>query len=196
MLGADHGESWGERYADKADVQGVYHLHGAGLWDEILHVPLIVAAPGVGPAVVSSQVRTVDIAPTLLELAGLGPLGEADGASLLSLLDGRESGDRTALAMTSDRGVLSQIAVRRPPRRQRRQPKPHPGRGPGGSADRAGVAAEGAGGEGLLRRRPARRRPLAHQAPALDRAGLPARAALRLGVPRAARPARVARRLL
>jgi arylsulfatase A-like enzyme len=114
-FGADHGESWGERFADKSAVQGVYHLHGAGLWDEILHVPLIVAAPGLAPAVIESQVRTVDLAPTLLELAGLGPPAEADGASLLRLVQGGETGDRTALAMTSDRGVLSAIGVRRPP---------------------------------------------------------------------------------
>ena len=115
VFGADHGESWGERYADKSRVQGVYHLHGAGLWDEILHVPLIVTAPGLPPATVGSQVRTVDVTPTLLDLLGAGSLGEADGETLLPLLDGREHGDRTALAVTSDRGVLSQICVRRPP---------------------------------------------------------------------------------
>jgi arylsulfatase A-like enzyme len=115
VVTGDHGESWGERFADKSEVRGVYQLHGAGLWDEVLHVPLVVAAPGIGPAVVPSQVRTVDIAPTILELAGLEPLPAADGASLLPLLDGRESGDRTALAMTSDLGNLSQMAVRMPP---------------------------------------------------------------------------------
>jgi arylsulfatase A-like enzyme len=74
-----------------------------------------VSAPGLEPGVVGSQVRTVDIAPTVLDLAGLDPLSEADGTSLLPLLDGRERGDRTALAMTSDLGNLSQMAVRVPP---------------------------------------------------------------------------------
>jgi arylsulfatase len=113
-FGADHGESWGERFADKNDVGGMYHLHGSALHDEILHVPLIISAPGLEPGVVQSQVRTIDLAPTLLELAGL-PEQPADGQSLLTLARGAEQGDRTALAMTSDRGVLSQIAVRRPP---------------------------------------------------------------------------------
>jgi arylsulfatase A-like enzyme len=115
VFAADHGESWGERIADKSEIRGVYQLHGAGLWDEVLHVPLILAAPGLAPAVVPSQVRTVDIAPTVLDLAGLDPLAAAEGTSLLPLLDGRERGDRTALAVTSDLGNLSQMAVRLPP---------------------------------------------------------------------------------
>ena len=43
---ADHGESWGERYADKSEIQGTYHMHGADLYDEVVRVPLILAAPG------------------------------------------------------------------------------------------------------------------------------------------------------
>ena len=38
---SDHGESWGERFAAKDDVKGVYHMHGAALHDEIVEVPLI-----------------------------------------------------------------------------------------------------------------------------------------------------------
>jgi arylsulfatase A-like enzyme len=115
VLTADHGESWGERFADKAEVRGVYQLHGAGLADEVLHVPLIVSAPGLDPGVVPSQVRAVDIAPTVLDLAGLDPPAEADGSSLLPLAEGRERGDRPALSVTSDLGNLSQMAVRVPP---------------------------------------------------------------------------------
>ena len=112
---ADHGESWGERFPEKEAVQGVYHLHGANLHDEILQVPLVLAGPGIEPGVVADQVRSVDLAPTLVELAGLRGGGFEDGSSLLALLDGRERGDRVALAATSDRGTLSQVAVRRPP---------------------------------------------------------------------------------
>src|SRR4029453_8391329 len=82
---SDHGESWGERFAAKEDVKGVYHMHGSDLYDEIVEVPLILSAPGrMEPAVVESQVRTVDLVPTLLDLAGL-PARETDGASLLPL---------------------------------------------------------------------------------------------------------------
>ncbi|MCS7007830.1 MAG: sulfatase, partial [Gaiellaceae bacterium] len=112
---SDHGESWGERFADKRDVQGVYHLHGATLYDEIVQVPLLLSAPGrLEPAVVRSQVRTVDLAPTVLDLAGL-PAAGVDGISLSPLVEGVESGDRDALIAGTDRGRLTKLAVRRPP---------------------------------------------------------------------------------
>ena len=33
---ADHGESWGERFDDKSEVKGTYHMHGADLYDEVV----------------------------------------------------------------------------------------------------------------------------------------------------------------
>jgi len=112
---SDHGESWGERFADKEEVQGVYHMHGATLYDEIVQVPLILSAPGrLDPRTVYSQVRSVDLAPTLLELAGI-PAGELDGESLLPLTEGREEGDRPAMIAGTDRGRLTKLAVRLPP---------------------------------------------------------------------------------
>jgi arylsulfatase A-like enzyme len=107
---SDHGESWGERFRDKSGVQGVYHMHGATLFDEIVEVPLILSAPArLDPAVVREQVRTVDLMPTLLELAGL-PARETDGESLLHV-----DGDRTAIVAGTDMGALTKLAVRRPP---------------------------------------------------------------------------------
>ncbi|HLG08322.1 MAG TPA: sulfatase-like hydrolase/transferase, partial [Gaiellaceae bacterium] len=112
---SDHGESWGERFASKEDVRGVYHMHGASLYDEIVQVPLILSAPGrVEPGVVPSQVRSVDLMPTLLDLAGV-PSGEMDGSSLVPLADGHESGDRAAVIAGTDMGALTKLAVRMPP---------------------------------------------------------------------------------
>jgi arylsulfatase A-like enzyme len=112
---SDHGESWGERFAEKKDVQGVYHMHGATLHDEVVQVPLILSAPSrLDPRVVYSQVRSVDLAPTLLELAGI-PGADVDGESLLPLAEGREEGDRAAIIAGTDRGALTQLAVRLPP---------------------------------------------------------------------------------
>jgi N-sulfoglucosamine sulfohydrolase len=107
---SDHGESWGERFAEKEDVKGVYHMHGATLFDEIVEVPLILSAPGrLEPGVVESQVRTVDLMPTLLDLAGL-PARETDGESLLLV-----EGDRAAVIAGTDMGRLTKLAVRMPP---------------------------------------------------------------------------------
>jgi arylsulfatase A-like enzyme len=109
---SDHGESWGERFVDKEAVKGTYHMHGATLYDEIVEVPLVVSAPGLEPGVVRSQVSTVDLMPTLLELAGAPPI-ESDGRSLL--LDGTEDADRAVFIAGTDKGALSQLAIRIPP---------------------------------------------------------------------------------
>ena len=112
---SDHGESWGERFSAKEEVLGVYHMHGATLYDEVVQVPLVVSAPGrIEPGVVRSQVRSVDLVPTLLDLAGV-PSGDLDGASLLPLLVGSDEGDRPAVIAGTDRGALTKFAVRRPP---------------------------------------------------------------------------------
>lgn len=118
---SDHGESWGERFADKADIQGIHHLHGRFLYDETIRVPLIMQWPETLPAgrVISAQVRTVDLAPTLFELAGLiWPVPEAqpmDGQSLLPLIEERDGRDRPAFSATSEHGRLSKMALRMPP---------------------------------------------------------------------------------
>ncbi|MBA3433689.1 MAG: sulfatase [Actinobacteria bacterium] len=107
---SDHGESWGERFRAKEDVQGVYHMHGATLYDEIVQVPLILSAPGqLEPGVVTEQVRSIDLMPTLLELTDV-PSGELDGISLLE-----DEGDRPAIIAGTDTGALTKLAVRMPP---------------------------------------------------------------------------------
>jgi arylsulfatase A-like enzyme len=112
---SDHGESWGERFADKEAVKGTYHMHGATVYDEIVEVPLIIAAPGrVEPGVVRSQVSLVDLTPTLLDLAG-APLEGVDGISLVPALDGAESENRDAWIVATDAGRVSQLTLRRPP---------------------------------------------------------------------------------
>jgi arylsulfatase A-like enzyme len=112
---SDHGESWGERFADKEAVKGTYHMHGATAYDEIVDVPLIVSAPGhIEPGVVGSQVSLVDLTPTLLDLAG-APLDGVDGRSLVPALRGEASEDRDAWIVATDTGRVSQLALRRPP---------------------------------------------------------------------------------
>jgi arylsulfatase A-like enzyme len=112
---SDHGESWGERFADKPEVKGVYQMHGATLYDEVVQVPLILSAPArLDSRSIYSQVRSVDVLPTVLELAGI-PVPDVDGESLLPLVEGREERDRPAVVAGTDKGALSQLAVRMPP---------------------------------------------------------------------------------
>jgi len=114
---SDHGESWGERFADRREIQGVHHLHGRFLYDETIKVPLILRWPQRLPAarVVRSQVRSVDLAPTLLDLAGLAlppSAAPVDGRSLLPLVEGEGGRDRPAFSATSEFGRLSRVALR------------------------------------------------------------------------------------
>ncbi|MCE9594882.1 MAG: sulfatase [Planctomycetes bacterium] len=75
---ADHGEE----FQDHGSWE-----HGHTVYQELLHVPLIVAAPGrLAPAVVSTPVRHIDVAPTLCELADVAPSASFRGKSLLGLL--------------------------------------------------------------------------------------------------------------
>jgi arylsulfatase A-like enzyme len=92
-VGSDHGEAFMEH--------GLL-LHLITLYDEMIRVPLILHDPERLPrgARIASQVRNVDIAPTLLELAGLSAPTGIDGRSLLPLVRGEERGDRVAYVHT------------------------------------------------------------------------------------------------
>ncbi|HEV8239156.1 MAG TPA: sulfatase-like hydrolase/transferase [Thermoanaerobaculia bacterium] len=80
----DHGEMLGE--------QGELS-HGMLLGHGVRRVPLLLAGPGV-PAGKDEDclVRTVDVAPTLMKLAGLPPRAGLDGVALLPLPSGSQGG--------------------------------------------------------------------------------------------------------
>lgn len=73
---SDHGELLGERQAME---------HGRLVYPELVHIPLVISAPGRLPAgqVVDTPVQLSQVAPTLLELAGLH-----DGDSLVDVARG------------------------------------------------------------------------------------------------------------
>jgi arylsulfatase len=74
LLTADHGESFGE--------YGHYFKHTHTTTPDVAHVPLILRAPGLTPERRDDLVSHVDIAPTLLELAGLRASSDASGVAL------------------------------------------------------------------------------------------------------------------
>lgn len=61
--------------------------HRTTLYDEVIHVPLVVRYPKRFPAGVrvAAQTRAVDVAPTLLDVCGLDALPDVSGESLLPL---------------------------------------------------------------------------------------------------------------
>lgn len=99
VVTSDHGESLFE-----------HGLAGhSSLYDHDLLVPLVIAAPfrEARGRRVAPQVRSVDLAPTLLQLAGLPPLRGIDGRSLIRLMHGLSSRPRDAwsYALSTVRGV-------------------------------------------------------------------------------------------
>jgi len=92
---ADHGEEFMEH--------GRIH-HPQDLYDELLHVPLVIKCGGKIPATrVKNQVRTIDIMPTLFELVGIPIPKDIDGISLVPLINGKDNSDRLAF---SEAGIL------------------------------------------------------------------------------------------
>jgi len=85
FLTSDHGESLVEHE--------YYFEHGAFLYEQGLHIPLIVKLPGIetGRSIVAGQTSLLDIAPTILQLAGAAPLPEANGQDLMPWVMTRQS---------------------------------------------------------------------------------------------------------
>ena len=89
---ADHGEAFYEHQRLG---------HRMSLHREELRIPLVVHAPGRVPAGrrIASPVSIVDVAPTLLELAGTPPLAHAMGHSLVPTMTGSEPRANDAITL-------------------------------------------------------------------------------------------------
>jgi arylsulfatase A-like enzyme len=94
VVASDHGEGFREH-----GLEG----HAKTLYREVAEVPLILALPfELSPGVVVSQtVANVDIWPTLLDLFGLPALPDADGKSLLPLVEAAAKGESAAFPRPS-----------------------------------------------------------------------------------------------
>ena len=96
VVTADHGEGFGDH--------GVSVSHGRTLYQNELHVPLVVSVPG-GPAGRRTPlVSLADLTPTLLELAGIEHEAVFQGRSLVPLLASREAPGFAGRAVFSEQG--------------------------------------------------------------------------------------------
>jgi arylsulfatase A-like enzyme/Flp pilus assembly protein TadD len=94
VVAGDHGEGLG----DKVETG-----HGIFLYEETLKVPLIFHNPAAFPRarVIESQVRLIDIAPTILEIIGLkNEAAGMTGQSLVACLRGKSGKDLGSLVET------------------------------------------------------------------------------------------------
>jgi arylsulfatase A-like enzyme len=94
VVTSDHGEELEGRFPRFAAG------HGHSLFDELVRVPLILFDPTREYPVrrVASQVRTVDVVPTILDLLGADIDAALDGRSLVPFMAGTEQGDRVAFS--------------------------------------------------------------------------------------------------
>jgi arylsulfatase A-like enzyme len=123
ILTSDHGEQFREHGR---------LMHGKSLYQEEIHVPLVLKLPGGrGPRGlrVADRVRGIDILPTILDFLGLATPGEAQGRSLLPLVRGKALPEQTVF---SELHTLRQTALLHGPfkyvtgDRARRDRKIHP----------------------------------------------------------------------
>lgn len=108
---SDHGE-------ELLDHGGVGHSHT--LYEELIHIPLVIAGPGIDSRRVEHLARQIDIGPTILEGFGLTPPQGWNGVSLLAADSPPTSTIATtwnlvAYRWTDARGATKIIASRQPP---------------------------------------------------------------------------------
>jgi len=95
VVTSDHGEAFGEHG---------YVFHSHAVYDEFVHIPLVIRFPGRQRLVgrVAALTATVDLLPTVCDLYGIDyPRESVQGSSLLPLLDGSGSALRDYLFASS-----------------------------------------------------------------------------------------------
>jgi len=80
VITADHGEE----FLDHGRIE-----HSGQLYDEHLHVPLIMHIPSAGRGRIDALTRQFDLMPTILDLAGAPAPEDIDATSLMPVIEGR-----------------------------------------------------------------------------------------------------------
>jgi arylsulfatase A-like enzyme len=85
VMCSDHGDDLYE--------PGVTLTHGLGFngGDHCSHIPMAIAGPGISGKSLPEQMRTIDVAPTLLDFLGIEKPATWEGKSLAGWVDGREA---------------------------------------------------------------------------------------------------------
>jgi len=100
VLSADHGEAFGEHGQN---------FHAFGNFDEVVHVPLIVHAPGAEARRVATPVSLIDMRPTILDLLGIPTPGSDMGQSLVPFLRGEDPVLERPIVVDAGRRIQSMV---------------------------------------------------------------------------------------
>jgi len=82
IITSDHGEEFGDH--------GTWGEHIHTLYNELIHIPLIIKSPTLQPGVKLNPVSMVDVAPTILDLVGIKKPVEFKGESVLQDLHNKK----------------------------------------------------------------------------------------------------------
>jgi arylsulfatase A-like enzyme len=96
IVSSDHGEAFGEHKMQR---------HGFEIYEMLVHVPLLIRAPGLTPRRIDTPRSAIDLAPTVLELTGVPAEASFHGKSLVPELYGHAAEERDVivdLPRTSD----------------------------------------------------------------------------------------------
>ena len=93
IITSDHGEEFGEH--------GDYGHFKPKLYNELLHVPLIIYGPGISTNEIRCTTSLIDLAPTILDLLGIKKATFMLGRSLKPIMEGVEE-DRPAISEIKD----------------------------------------------------------------------------------------------
>ncbi|MDG2148063.1 MAG: sulfatase [Planctomycetota bacterium] len=108
VVTADHGED----FADHQVMGKPFVGHGQGLWQTLLHVPLVMHVPWIQPRRVGERVSTVDLAPTMLDLLGVSVPDAMQGQSLRALMEsGVGNVSPVVSELHSHRGSMRSLVV-------------------------------------------------------------------------------------
>jgi arylsulfatase A-like enzyme len=98
VVTSDHGEEFGEHGMAR---------HGFEVWETLVHVPLMIIAPGAAPRRIDVPRSAIDLPQTILDLLGVTPDPAFEGKSLVGEVYGAEPQERDVvvdLPATSNNG--------------------------------------------------------------------------------------------
>lgn len=73
IVTSDHGETFGEHPDPYPQDHWPFTRHGHTLYEELLHVPLMIVGPGIPADTIDRPIRSFDVVPTILDIAMAEP---------------------------------------------------------------------------------------------------------------------------
>lgn len=99
IIASDHGMHLGDRSRFRKQT----------LWEQVANVPLILHDPDqLRGVVIDDPVALLDVGPTIMDIAGLPPIADSPGQSLLPMLQGARAPDRAVPT-----AFLDNVAIRK-----------------------------------------------------------------------------------